>query len=130
MDLYEVIDRVASLLRQRGRLTYRTLKLQFELNDEQLAALTEELIEGQRIARDENGKVLVWTGPLHEQVADHDEHPTGETPPLVAARSSSLTSSAEAERRQLTVMFCDLVGSTALSTQLDPEELREVIQTY
>src|SRR5215510_1160381 len=36
----------------------------------------------------------------------------------------------EAERRQLTVMFCDVVGSTALSTQLDPEELREVMQTY
>src|SRR5215510_3299543 len=31
----------------------------------------------------------------------------------------------EAERRQLTVLFCDLVGSTMLSTQLDPEELRE-----
>ena len=36
----------------------------------------------------------------------------------------------EAERRQLTVMFCDLVGSTTLSEQLDPEELREVIQAY
>ena len=36
----------------------------------------------------------------------------------------------EAERRQLTVMFCDLVGSTILSTQLDPEELREVVQAY
>lgn len=34
------------------------------------------------------------------------------------------------ERRQLTVMFCDLVNSTALSEQLDPEELREVIHTY
>src|SRR5882724_11684380 len=34
---------------------------------------------------------------------------------------------AEAERRQLTVMFCDLVGSTALSARLDPEDLREVI---
>src|SRR5262249_33877205 len=39
-------------------------------------------------------------------------------------------SPAEAERRQLTVMFCDLVGSTALSEQLDPEELREVVQAY
>jgi class 3 adenylate cyclase len=37
---------------------------------------------------------------------------------------------AEAERRQLTVMFCDLVGSTTLSEQLDPEELREVIRAY
>src|SRR5712691_13113767 len=36
----------------------------------------------------------------------------------------------ETERRQLTVMFCDLVGSTALSEQLDPEELREVVQQY
>jgi class 3 adenylate cyclase/predicted ATPase len=35
-----------------------------------------------------------------------------------------------AERRQLTVMFCDLVGSTALSTRLDPEDLREVIGAY
>jgi class 3 adenylate cyclase len=35
-----------------------------------------------------------------------------------------------AERRQLTVMFCDLVGSTALSTRLDPEELQEIIGGY
>src|SRR4029453_17301085 len=38
-----------------------------------------------------------------------------------------MPSSSEAERRQLTVLFCDLVGSTALSAQLDPEELREVV---
>src|SRR6201997_219218 len=37
---------------------------------------------------------------------------------------------ADAERRQLTVMFCDLVGSTALSGRLDPEDLRAVIGTY
>src|SRR5438309_580268 len=37
---------------------------------------------------------------------------------------------ADAERRQLTVMFCDLVGSTALAAQLDPEDLREVIAAY
>src|SRR5215510_14346618 len=36
----------------------------------------------------------------------------------------------EAERRQLTVMFCDLVGSTPLAERLDPEELREVVQAY
>src|SRR3990170_3228369 len=40
------------------------------------------------------------------------------------------TQTIEAERRQLTVMFCDLVGSTALSEQLDPEELREVVRAY
>jgi class 3 adenylate cyclase len=40
------------------------------------------------------------------------------------------TPQADAERRQLTVMFCDLVGSTALSARLDPEDLREVIGAY
>jgi class 3 adenylate cyclase len=37
---------------------------------------------------------------------------------------------ADAERRQLTVMFCDLVDSTKLSSQLDPEEYREVVRAY
>src|SRR5215831_5605453 len=36
----------------------------------------------------------------------------------------------QAERRQLTVLFCDLVGSTTLAVELDPEELREVIRAY
>ncbi len=40
------------------------------------------------------------------------------------------TASAEAERRHLTVMFCDLAGSTALSERLDPEDLREVLRAY
>src|SRR5262245_36160786 len=109
MDLYEVIDRVASLLQQRGRLTYRTLKLQFELNEEQLAALTEELIEGQCIARDENGKVLVWVGTLTEPPLNSTEQREEKAP----SPAPAVHSAPEAERRQLTVMFCDLVGSTA-----------------
>src|SRR5205807_10471184 len=40
------------------------------------------------------------------------------------------TPSVDAERRQLTVMFCDLVGSTALAARLDPEDLREIIAEY
>src|SRR5438552_14384993 len=50
----------------------------------------------------------------------------------IASTGASLEvpAQAEAERRQLTVMFCDLVGSTALSAQLDPEDLREVIAAY
>ena len=49
---------------------------------------------------------------------------------VVKGAPSLLTRSAEAERRVLTVMFCDLVGSTALSARLDPEDLREVIAAY
>jgi class 3 adenylate cyclase/tetratricopeptide (TPR) repeat protein len=49
----------------------------------------------------------------------------------MATLSASATSPAlDAERRQLTVLFCDLVGSTALAQRLDPEELRDLIQAY
>ena len=48
MDFVTVLDQVITLLRQRGRLTYRTLKRQFELDDAALEDLKEELIYGQR----------------------------------------------------------------------------------
>ena len=48
--------------------------------------------------------------------------------PPVPARGPAATG--EAERRQLTVMFCDLVGSTPLSTRFDPEDLREIVGAY
>jgi class 3 adenylate cyclase/predicted ATPase len=47
-----------------------------------------------------------------------------------APKRSEVVDTATAERRQLTVMFCDLVGSTALSARLDPEDLRDVIAAY
>ena len=49
---------------------------------------------------------------------------------MAKTASAAAAVSFEAERRQLTVMFCDLVGSTALSSRLDPEDLREVIAAY
>ena len=49
---------------------------------------------------------------------------------LVQAGENAGVGAGEAERRQLTVMFCDLVGSTALSARLDPEDLRAVIGAY
>jgi len=53
-----------------------------------------------------------------------------ETKPILTARAGPTTTSGEAERRQLTVMFCDLVDSTELSQKLDPEDLREVNRAY
>ena len=48
----------------------------------------------------------------------------------IAAIGATVTAACEAERRQLTVMFCDLVGSTQLAARLDPEDFREVITAY
>jgi class 3 adenylate cyclase/tetratricopeptide (TPR) repeat protein len=115
MDFVAVVDQVIVLLRQRGRVTYRLLQRQFQLDAAALEDLKVELIEGQRLARDERGTVLVWTDD------------GGAAPAAPPAGTPALP---EAERRQLTVLFCDLVGSTALSAQLDPEELREVVRAY
>lgn len=62
MEFYAVLDQVVELLRQRGRVTYRALKLQFNLDDNSLETLKEEIIDAQRLAVDEQGKVLIWTG--------------------------------------------------------------------
>ena len=64
--------------------------------------------------------------PLDAIAALGAETPTG----AVTAASRDAPAPAEAERRRLTVMFCDLVGSTALSTRFDPEDLRELIGEY
>src|SRR5262249_35356404 len=55
---------------------------------------------------------------------------TQEAAPPWTIPPGAAPSTPEAERRQLTVMFCDLVDSTALASQLDPEDLREVIRAY
>src|SRR5262245_13036906 len=64
MDFYAVLDQSLELLRQRGRVTYNALKRQFDLDDACLQDLKDEIIEAQRVAVDEDGRVLVWTGNL------------------------------------------------------------------
>src|SRR5712691_7114019 len=58
----EVVNQASALLHSKGRIAYRALKREFDLDDEALEDLKEELIEAERVAVDENGKILVWTG--------------------------------------------------------------------
>jgi hypothetical protein len=62
MTFEEILDQAIAMLQRRGRLTYGALKRQFQLDDAYLDDLKAELIEGQRVAVDEDGRVLVWTG--------------------------------------------------------------------
>jgi len=62
MDFVAVVDQVIALLRQRGRVTYRTLKPQFTLDDAQLTVLKDELLYSQSQVVDDAGRGLVWTG--------------------------------------------------------------------
>ncbi len=62
MTFDEILDQAIEILQRRGRETYRTLKRQFNLDDETLEDLKFELVEGQQPATDESGTVLVWKG--------------------------------------------------------------------
>ena len=131
MTFEEILDQAIAMLQRRGRLTYGTLKRQFQLDDAALDDLKNELIEGQRLAVDERGNVLVWTGEAGMTATPPPSPPHALPPALQEVPPPPVAPSPpDAERRQLTVMFCDLVDSTRLSSQLDPEEYREVVRAY
>ena len=129
MTFDEILTQVRELLQRQGRVSYRALKRRFDLDDDYLEDLKVELIKAQRLAIDEDGEVLVWqptSTPLQsESPPDTPVSQTTQPEPPAAGRRAP-----DAERRQLTVMFCDLADSTRLSGQLDPEDLREVIRAY
>ena len=87
------------------------MKLEFELNDEVLDALVEELVDVQQLAARE-GKVLSWMGSARAEASARE--PAAHTAARVSWEQDPSSEVAEAERRQLTMMFCDLVGSTDL----------------
>jgi hypothetical protein len=144
-----VLPELIGLLQRRGRVTYRTLTQIFGLDETLLHNLCEELLF-QRLAVDEGGKGLIWTGAALR-------HPPDQSPPPDPAAVTSLAppprslaaplpeaslpagpveaarlarSAPEAERWQVTVLFCDLVDSTRLAQQLDPEDYRTVVRAY
>jgi predicted ATPase/class 3 adenylate cyclase len=134
MDFYAIVDQAIALLRQRQRVTYRALKVQFQLDDEALEALKEELIEAQQLARDEAAKVLVWIGgsgaiPLATAGPARipDSAPLAYTPPYLAEKIRLSRSALEGERKQVTVLFADLKGSMELLADRDPEEARQLL---
>lgn len=59
MTFEEILDQALAMLQRRGRMAYRTLKRQFNLDDEALEDLKEEIIYSQRLAVDEDNRVLV-----------------------------------------------------------------------
>jgi hypothetical protein len=126
------------LLQHQGRVSYRALKPRFNLDDEYLEDLKAEIIQARRLAVDEDGVVPVRTGeippqqpspaPLAPQLEKQSDRSVDQATlgsPPIAGREAF-----DAERRQLTVLLCDLADSAALAGRLDPEDLREVIRAY
>jgi predicted ATPase/class 3 adenylate cyclase len=149
MNFERVLQKVLWRLVTEGSISYRRIKLSFGLDNDGLEELRRELIVIKRVAADLDREVLVWAPdgraarpeplPLPQSLralgqAEKPTAPAAERDLPAAAPVSSVTAAIaaapDAERRQLTMMFCDLVGSTALSTGMDPEDLRDVIASF
>ena len=134
MTFEEILDQAIAMLQRRGRLTYGTLKRQFQLDDAALEDLQNELIKGQRLARDEDGEVLVWIGaavpppaPAPTPPPATAPAPLAYTPPYLVEKILTTRSALEGERKQVTVLFADLKGSTELIRDLDPEAAQTLL---
>jgi class 3 adenylate cyclase len=140
VDFEQVLKEVVWRLVTEGRISYRRIKLSFALDDDGLEELRSELIGIKRVAADVDGEhlVLAFEGRLARPGGAALSQPLpalrlAERLPAPAIERESpgaAPAAPDAERRQLTVMFCDLVGSTALSTGMDPEDLRDVIASF
>jgi class 3 adenylate cyclase/predicted ATPase len=100
MDFYAVLDEALDLIRTRGRVSFRALQEHFGLDADRLDAIRTELLYAHGDEIRDEAHGLVWM--------------TGHL----------------AERRQLTMFFCDLVGSTALASRFDPEDWRAIVGAY
>ena len=118
---------VGSWLRSLGLEIYEQAFRDNKIDGEVLPNLTaEDLKDLGVVLVGDRRRLLTAIAALREANAAVPKPSSVQVGPSLQAQPSS----SDAERRQLTLMFCDLVGSTALSTELDPEDLRELINTY
>jgi len=130
MTFDEILTQVLTLLQREGRVSYRALKRRFDLDEDYLEDLKAEIIQAKKLAVDEDGDVLVWTGnaaPAPALVSDQERAPLSYTPAYLAEKILTSRAALEGERKQVTVLFADLKGSTELIEGLDPEEARKLL---
>src|SRR5215475_6425085 len=137
MTFDDVLEQVVTLLKRQGRVSYGALKRRFNLDDAYLEDLKGELlyVHEAEVEADERG--FTWTGATADLQGTISRSTQAEPQSVVeqAPTVQDISVAAnprppEAERRQLTVIFCDLVESTKLSSQLDPEDYRDIVRTY
>ena len=134
MDHEAVLAQVLALLQREGRLSYRVLKRRFGVDDDLLEDLKEDLIHAKKLALDEDGHVLVWTGTPASGLpstapAGHvlEQPPLAYTPPHLSDKIRATRQTLEGERKQVTVLFADIKDSTELIRGLDPEAAQQLL---
>src|SRR5215471_3667694 len=118
---------ITAWLRDLGLERYEQAFRDNEINESVLLKLTTEDFKELGVVAVGHRRILLDAiANLRGAAAEHDK-----VSPVIAEKPDPADHRlAEAERRQLTIMFCDLVGSTALSARLDPEDLRGIIAIY
>jgi class 3 adenylate cyclase len=137
MKFSEIVEQARALLQRTGKVTYRVLKREFDLDEEGLADLKEALLFSHAQVQDEEGRGLVWAAAApvvsSQPPRPHTQPPITYTPAHLAERIRAEQAALEArgatdgERKTITALFADLKGSTALIEGLDPEEARAII---
>jgi class 3 adenylate cyclase len=137
MTFDAILAQVLDLLQHQGRVAYRALKIRFNLDDDYLEALKDELIYARRLAVDEDGRVLVWTGATGSALPSaavpaqvQDQAPLSYTPKHLADKILTTRSALEGERKQVTVLFCDIANSTPLVARLGPEAMHTLFNRF
>src|ERR687885_453116 len=107
MTFYEVLEQVVTLLQRHGRVSYRALTRQFQLDEAYLEDLKAELVEVQRVAVDQDDTMLVWTGDATTAptlVAPAPERtPRAYIPAHLTEKILASRATLEGERKQVTV---------------------------
>jgi class 3 adenylate cyclase len=136
MNLLDVVREVRRHLEENGRLSLRMLRRQFELGDNALEEVIDELVNIQRVARREEN-ALAWSGkspaePRGAEVATSPpaRDPLSYTPKHLAEKILTSRSALEGERKQVTVLFADVKGSMDLAEQADPEEWHKIMDRF
>ncbi|HEY7495520.1 MAG TPA: hypothetical protein VIH59_30990 [Candidatus Tectomicrobia bacterium] len=125
MTFEKLLPHVLDLLRRQGRVSYRALKVRFQLDNDRLEALKDELIYAHRVAADEDSRVLVWAGeavfaPAAAPVSTgiQEQQPLTYTPQHLTEKILASRAGLEGERKQVTVLFADIVGASGFRRRL------------
>jgi class 3 adenylate cyclase len=134
MTFEEILDQAIAMLQRRGRVSYSTLKRQFQLDDAALEDLKEALLFAHPQIADEAGRGLIWPGdtasgaaPATAPALVQAPAPLTYTPPYLAEKILTSRRALEGERKQITVLFADLKGSTELIRDFDPEAAQTLL---
>jgi class 3 adenylate cyclase/tetratricopeptide (TPR) repeat protein len=123
-----MLAQVVEVLRREHRISYRALRRRFGLDEEYLEDLKIELIQAKKLAIDEDNTILVWSGEATPTSASVPERPPLiDTPAHLSEKILTSRTALEGERKQVTVLFADIKGSTELIAGLDPEEARSLL---